>query len=176
MRMVRRITFPWVLCLCCFCGTAAGAVMANCLGDELIGQLGLFSSVYYGSGILSRIEKRRLWGYVARQRLSEFGLAVLVGLTPFSAAGFAAIAFAGGFCLGFLHAAMTLLRGLAGILSFLAVLMPQWLCYLPAWVILAVRAENGLIDLKPRDWLLPALLVLAGTGLEAWVNPWLLCF
>ncbi len=176
MRLVRRITFPWVLCLCCFCGTAAGAVTANCLGEELPEQLGLFLAIYQRSGTLSRTEMRNLLGYAARQRLSEFGLAALIGLTPFSAAGFAAIAFAGGFCLGFLHAAVTLLQGIAGILSFLSLLMPHWLCYLPAWAILAVQAEDGLAAMKPRRWLLATLLVLGGIWMEAYVNPGFLCF
>lgn len=174
MRLFRNITFSWVLFVAFFCGTAAGAVAANALSADLLGQLGYFGSIYRMSSLPDRIQKRRLWEMVCRQRLTGIGLAVLVGMTPLAAPGFVFICFAGGFGCGLMIAVMTLQRGILGMLTYLLTMFPHWLFYLPVWAFLAVKAEDGLSVLRLRIWGGLAVLMLLGTILEAYVNPYLM--
>lgn len=186
--VARRIslTYSRVLLCCFFCGTAAGTIMANCLSAELLGQLGSLGLAgargQSGSSgpvsVQSQLagQRRRLLRCVARQRLTEFGLAALVGMTPLSSAAFAAAFFGGGFLNGLLVAVLTLKKGLWALPEFFAVLLPQWICYLPAWAIMAAGAEDGTACLKVRSWLLLAVLAAAGMLLETFVNPYFLRF
>ena len=178
--MARRITltYPRVLLCCFFCGTAAGTIMANCLGRELLGQLA-------GSGLTelrgrtadaATGQRSCFLRYVARRRLSELGLAVLAGMTPLSSAAFAAAAFCGGFVSGLLIAVLTLEKGLGGLPVFFLAVLPQWICYLPVWMILAAGAEDGLTGIRARSWVILAVLSAAGIFLEAAVNPIFLRF
>ncbi len=171
-----RLTYSTVLLCCLLCGTAAGTVLANGLGEqlrELAGGFGLQAAAYAD---LTAGRRRALWGYVARRRFAELGLAALVGMTPLAAGGFAAAAFAAGAVCGLSVSALTLKRGVWGLPVFLLSAMPQWLMYLPVWSFMALRAEEGLDRLRLRDWLLLAVFAAAGTFLEAYGNPLLMHF
>ncbi len=165
-----KLTYSMVLLCCLFCGTAAGTILANCLGGQL-GELAVYGQMVPGYSALTAGQRRSLWGYTARQRLSELGLAALVGMTPLSAAGFAVFAFAAGAACGLLVSVLTLERGLLGLPAFLLGVFPQWLCYLPVWVFMAVRAGGGLDRLRMRIWILLTVLAGAGIFLEAYINP-----
>lgn len=169
------MSFAHVLFFCFFCGAAAGTAGANLLGKEILSG-GAADAIHKAScvgAVLDWGEKKLLWRYVFRQRMKEFGLAVLVGLTPFSALGFAAAAFAGGLGGGFMLSIATLQNGVSGLFLFLLAMLPQWLFYLPVWMILAVKAEDGLEQMKFRYWPILLAAVLTGIFLEAYINPWL---
>ncbi len=176
MRHRFTLTFPRVLWCCFFCGAAAGTVAANCLSAELPGQLGAFALAYRSGAELSLRQRQKLWISVARQRGAEFGLAALVGMAPFAAAGFSIIAFLGGLYCGLLITVLTLEKGILGLPLFLLFQFPQGIFYLPVWLAMAVRAEDGLAGVKLRSW--AALAFFAGLGMlfEAFVNPSFLCF
>ena len=166
-----KLTYSIVLLCCLFCGTAVGTILANCLGGQL-GELAAgYGQLVPGYSVLTAGQRRRLWGYTARQRMSELGLAALVGMTPLSAGGFAIFAFAAGAVCGLLVSVLTLERGLLGLPLFLLGVFPQWLCYLPVWVFMATRAGEGLDRLRMRAWIFLAVLAGAGIFLEAYINP-----
>ncbi len=192
MRRLFSISFYQVLILCFFCGLLAGTVSANLLGPEILagelsvlemeGAAGGTAGMTAGTGdgnmefltgvSLNQEQRKVLWSYVFRQRAKEFGLAVLVGMTPFSALGFSAAAFAGGLGSGFLLSMVTLEIGIGGMPIFLMTLLPQWLCYAPVWIVLALKSADGLEQMKLRLWPVLAAAVLAGMCLETWVNPY----
>ncbi len=166
-----KLTYSMVLLCCLFCGTAAGTILANCLGGQL-GELAAgYGQLVPGYSGLTAGQRRRLWGYTARQRMSEMGLAALVGMTPLSAGGFAVFAFAAGAVCGLLVSVLTLERGLLGLPIFLLGVFPQWLCYLPVWVFMATRADEGLDRLRIRTWIFLTVFAGAGIFLEAYINP-----
>lgn len=166
-----KLTYPMVLLCCLFCGTAAGTILANFLGGQLRDLAGSFSRFPAGYGSLTAKQQRSLLGYTAGQRLSEFGIAALVGMTPLAAGGFAVTAFMAGAVCGLLIAALTFDRGLLGLPIFLLSVFPQWIFYLPVWVFMAVRAGEGLERLKLRAWFLLTALAAAGIFSEAYLNP-----
>ncbi len=174
MRRFPRIPFPWVLLLAFICGSAAGAAAANALGGLILQQIGYLDSLYRTGTALSGEQKGRLLGYVFCQRAREFGLAVLIGMTPAAAFGFLLICFAGGLGCGLLVSVLTMKAGMFGIFLFFRMVLPQWLLYFPAWAFLAVKSEDGLGKLRMRSWLLPAVLAAAGIFLESYVNPCLI--
>ncbi len=169
-----KLTYSMVLLCCLFCGAAAGTVLTNCLGRELIGQLG-YISIELKNG-LSMSQRRALWGFVARQRLAEFGLAALAGMTPFAAGCFAFLSFTAGVCCGLAVSVITLEKGVMGLPYYLLSLFPQGVLYLPVWAFMAVRAEKGLDRLRLRTWIFLTVLAGAGTLLEAYINPLFLRF
>lgn len=182
MRRLFRLSFGHVLCLCLFCGVTAGTVAANLLGAEVLevmsgrsvaGQLAGSAIWPQLSNALDQGMKTDLWRYVLHKRLTEFGLAALVGMTPFSALGFSGIVFAGGLGGGFLLSVVTLQNGISGIFVFLLIVFPHWLFYLPVWTVLALKSEEGLEQMRFRLWMLLAAAVFAGIFLEIFINP---CF
>lgn len=174
MRQPFHLSFSQVLFLCFLCGAAAGTIGANMLGPEILRTLESGGETVFvlSASALDWGQRKQLWQYVFRQRATEFALAVLVGMTPFSSLGFAAGSFAAGMGEGFLLAMATLQYGIRGIFVFLLTLLPQWLFYLPVWIFLALKAEDGLEQVRLLRWPFLAAAAAAGIFLEAYVNPW----
>lgn len=92
-----------------------------------------------------------------------------------------------GFCFGVVISVMTVLYGMTGLWQLLGLLMPQYLLYIPAYVLLIKLSQERTWHMGKRRksdilaFLMPAALLLAmmiaGCVLECYVNPiWLTFF
>lgn len=189
MRQRSVLTYPAVLCGCFFCGLLSGTIFVNCLAGGSAAADGLAQYAarrgmngaagwfrLWGLTGLTMEQRLRLWSAAARQRLSEFGLAFLVGLTPLAPEGYALLAFAAGCGCGLAVSVLTLTGGLLGLPMFVVSLLPQWLCYLPVWLMLARYAGGDAGRLRAGRCIFLAALAGIGTFFEAYVNPCLLRF
>ena len=174
-RMGRRILWnmnmQMVLAICFFAGILAGTAACNWMGSELTEQFQYVSQFFLTGASYSKEYSRELFSLVFRQRALEVLGAWLIGLTVLSGPGFALIAGYYGLSLSVILSITTMQKGIMGLPLFLATLLPQWLVYLPVFVVLAVWALSAVK--KPRIAALLILLaaVALGSVLEVTVNP-----
>lgn len=173
MRAVRiRVAHSDRLFMSFFLGIAAGTAAAGWLGPELLSQMGHLDLQSHAAA--AKEAGGHFWRYILRRRLAEFAMGCLVCMTPAAVFGALGLFFCGGFFCALLMMVLTMQDGFRGVLDFAGVLLPQWLLYAPVWIVLAVSADQGLARLRLRMWMGMAAAVLAGTFLEAFVNPLLL--
>lgn len=171
-----RIPYQERLLLCFLGGVIAGTVIANLLSSELQSQIGYFDALFLTGGVLNAGERQRLWMYVMRQRLLEIAGAWLVSMTVFAAAGFQCLMVLAGANVAVAVSIMTMQKGMLGPVFYLAAILPQWLCYIPIWLILASWAEEGGRLVRWKAMLILLALVLLGTASEVYLNPYLTGF
>lgn len=160
------------LFLCCFfSGLLAGTAAANLLYPFMSGEAGYYLELLDGSFRLREEERLSLFWQILRQRLSEAGIAWLMGMTAYAVPFFCLASAALGLSAGLLLSVITVQKGILGLPFFLMTLFPQILCYLPLWGLLFLWVMN-----KQRRLSIPALFILAllaalGSACEAWLNP-----
>ena len=172
---VYRSTRAWdIYLICFFIGLTAGTVMANfwysSFSDEAVYYLGLLNrNVDLGKG-----ERMQLFGQVLSQRLMEVWIIWLIGMTAYALPLFCVFMSMAGFSMGFVLAVITVQKGLMGLPVFVMTVMPQCLFYLPVFGILLLLGIQKERRFRIPAFILLLLLTAAGSGLEAWINPFFL--
>lgn len=160
-----RLSGERQLALFFFVGIAAGTVFANQTGVE----------GYRGITLMSAMpDTKRLWHMVVWQRMLEGTAGWLLGTCIAAFPCFCMIAVGTGFSMGMLISVFTMQKGIGGILTYLAAVFPQYLIYVPVWCILASWAVAKERRIRWAGGAAVLLLILVGTLLEAFVNPWIL--
>ena len=167
-----RSTRAWdIYLICFFIGLTAGTVMANfwysSFSDEAVYYLGLLDrNVNLKSG-----ERMQLFGQVFSQRLMEVWIIWLIGMTAYALPLFCVFMSMAGISMGFVLSVITVQKGLMGLPVFVMTVMPQSLCYLPVFGILLMLGIQKERRFRIPAFILLLLLTAAGSGLEAWINP-----
>jgi stage II sporulation protein M len=167
-----RSTRAWdIYLICFFIGLTAGTVMANfwysSFSDEAVYYLGLLDrNVNLKSG-----DRMQLFGQVFSQRLMEVWIIWLIGMTAYALPLFCVFMSMAGISMGFVLSVITVQKGLMGLPVFVMTVMPQSLCYLPVFGILLMLGIQKERRFRIPAFILLLLLTAAGSGLEAWINP-----
>lgn len=169
-----RISYQDRLLLCFLGGILGGTIIANLLSSELQSQIGYFDALLLSGAALSDVDQRRLWGYVTRQRLLETAGVWLVSLTTFASLGCCMLAVLAGAVASVTISVITVQKGLFGILFYLASILPQWLFYIPVFLVLALWAEKNSRVIRIRALLILLFLVLVGAAAEVYINPYII--
>lgn len=164
------------LLLCFLGGVAAGTVTANLLSGELQSQIGYFDGWFSGGKILTGAQKVQMYWYVLRQREIEFLMAWFLTLTVFSRPGFCCLAAWTGGISAVTISIFTGQFGMLGAAAYVATIMPQYLFYLPVWLILAGWAQKSEKKLRLLGLVVLILVTAVGAAAEVYVNPYLLRF
>lgn len=171
MRKLRALSFWNVWLFCLMGGIVTGSLLANLLGRELLIQVGYFDALMQSSSQQPAQEQWHLFLYILRQRMIQAGLAVLVGITLWAAAGYCMIAFGVGFVQAVVISMFSMQKGYLGLFYYLVTVLPQGLCYLAVWIVLTEGVQEGLTSMKLRFWAVVIILVVTGSALECWMNP-----
>lgn len=166
---VRSLTYQDWLLACFVLGVAGGTAAAHFFGgqtvkSQVLGQLGPGTA-------LSALERRALFFEVLRVREMQLAAGWLVGLTVCSVPLFGLIAAWGGLTVAVLVSVLTSQKGLLGLPAFLCGALPQGVCYLLAWAVLAMWAGAGEKRIHLAPFLVLLLLGAAGALLEVYVSP-----
>lgn len=173
MKRSIRIPYQERLLFCFLGGVIVGTVIANLLSSELRSQVGYFDALFLSGGVLNAAERKRLWIYVLRQRLLEVTGAWLVSLTTFASAGFQCLIALAGAGVGITVSVITLQKGMLGLPFYLATILPQWLFYIPVWLVLARWAGEDSRFIRWKAMVVLLALILLGTMSEVAINPFL---
>lgn len=157
----------WLL-FCFLLGILGGTAAVLAFGDSLVmgGILGAAGQPFFqeGNGAWAEAFFR-----VFRQRAAEVCAGWLAGLTICSRALFGAFTCGVGLCLGAALSVLTARKGLLGLPVFLGSVLPQGLIYGAVWAVLARWAEQR----EKKVHVLAGLMLLAGTGIGAWIEVWM---
>lgn len=174
-----------------FSGLLLGILFVDLWGDTYLGGSKFLENEMLPTIRQTTFDARSLFFYLCKDRTAGFLLFWLLGYTAFGWITqlllFAWIGFAGGAFMSLFVVNM----GLAGVLIFLAMLLPQWIFYaVSLWVMAGAVFARGL-DRKVMDpWgkirgkekqyvktiLLSGAFLVLGMVLESTVNPFLLKF
>lgn len=157
--------------VCFFIGLIAGTMIANFWYSSFeneavyyLGLLGRSKSVNGQNGI-------GLFGEVLRQRLIQIFVAWLMGMTAYAAVLYCFMTAGLGFSMGFVMSVITVQKGLMGLPFFFMTVMPQWLCYLPLWILLLYWGVQKGKRFRVAVLFFILLLCIMGSALETWINP-----
>lgn len=157
--------------ICFFIGLMAGTVIANFwysyFENEAVYYLGLLD----GSRSVGGQESIGLFGAVLRQRLIEIFIAWLIGMTAYAVILYCLLTAGLGFSMGFIMSVITVQKGLMGLPFFFMTVMPQWLCYLPLWVLILYWGAQKGKRFRAAALIFILLFSVAGSALETWINP-----
>lgn len=154
-------------------GAVLGTLFCNLMDGQMKAELGVFEGSLLSAAALQRVEFSGLFFQVAKRRLSELFFVLLVELTPVSqillmgAAGYL------GFSMAVMVSALTMEAGLMGILRFLALVFPQCLVYIPILYLLFLWVPGREKTIRPPVAAALLVAVLLGSGIEAYINPWI---
>lgn len=157
--------------VCFFIGLIAGTMIANfwysSFENEAVYFLGLLSS----SKSVNGQNGIGLFGEVLRQRLIQIFVAWLMGMTAYAAVLYCFMTAGLGFSMGFVMSVITVQKGLMGLPFFFMTVMPQWLCYLPLWILLLYWGVQKGKRFRVAVLFFILLLCIMGSALETWINP-----
>lgn len=157
--------------VCFFIGLMAGTVIANfwysSFENEAVYYLGLLDR----SRSVSGQESIGLFAAVVRQRLIEIFIAWLIGMTAYAVILYCLLTAGLGFSMGFVMSVITVQKGLMGLPFFFMTVMPQWLCYLPLWVLILYWGVQKGKRFRVAALIFILLFSVAGSALETWINP-----
>lgn len=174
--------------LFCF---VAGIIGANIIGRDQLNGFGIWNTYFIEKFKYARIQPAELFYYVLGERLPIMLLLLLLTVTNWGIAAGGAFLSWQSFAAGFLMAAAVIAYGVKGILLMGAAFFPQYLLYVPLYMVyiyLAVffrgksRIGGGTVNAgKLRDYaiffsicLLLLSVYVTGIFLESYVNPYLL--
>lgn len=163
----------WFL-LCFFAGILAGAIAANIFFPTLKDQAAYYVGLLQTAGIPDRKDIPALFAGIFRQRMVELLIAWLIGLTIYKTLCYSLLAGGFGLSLGVILSVMTALKGILGLPIFLLTVFPQMLFYLPAWALLILWGVGKYGRLRSFSFIFLLFLLAAGSGCEAWLNPYFL--
>lgn len=157
--------------ICFFAGLLAGTILANLLYASLSHQAGYYLNLLNRRPGLGKAEKLSLFKTVCRQRTIEALFAWFMSLTAYAVPCFCLLCFFLGLSIGAVLSVMTGQMGLMGLPFFVASMIPQVFCYIPAVCFFLRRPARRAGKLKPAGILLVFSAVIAGSACEVWLNP-----
>ncbi len=171
-------------------GFLGGVAFTGLFGRDFMDYAGILSEYYLNRYQYTEIITEQLFFYLLRERMAPVVVLLFLTFTPLSAA--CAYLFFGwqGFSLGTVLTLSIWKFGGRGVLLCLAGMLPQYLFYIPAWVLLGLflcmRRREGSGELFRYKgtgggrvgnlilFFLIFLLLVAGIVSEAWINPGIL--
>lgn len=154
-------------------GAVLGALFCNLMDGQMKAELGVFEDSLLSAAALQRMEFSGLFFQVAKRRLSELFFVLLVELTPVSQVLLMGVAGYLGFSTAVMVSALTMEAGIMGILRFLALVFPQCLVYIPVLYLLFLWVPSQERTIRPSVAAALLVAVLLGSGMEAYINPWI---
>ncbi|MDO4295059.1 MAG: stage II sporulation protein M [bacterium] len=166
LRMPRRRLAPKQQLLLLFLlGVLAGSVYGNWMGCEsALGELSFSVS-------LSATEKKELFHLVLGQRLAESLLLWGLGMSAAAVWAVGLLVAGCGFVSAFWMCACVMQKGTMGFFFFWAMLLPQYLLYIPLWYHMALSSYQSTKRMRTRDLVLALLLTTVASVAEAFCNP-----
>lgn len=174
--------------ICAFCGFAAGIFAANTFAKKTITDIGLFGDYFFMQIQNTKIDSGAMFGYVFEKRMLFCLVFMMFGVT--SVGTIACYVLAGwlGISVGMLFSAAVIQRGMEGLGICILGMLPQYLFYVPAGIMLMLKTcqmsarlynrEAGYYQDKKKEFtayllvlIVVAALFFAGILLESFVNP-----
>ena len=158
-------------------GAAAGALVffAACQSDEA--SLLADSQIMVNAVRTGQASGFLLFRYIFQRRFLTALALWLASMTQFGAPALNSAVFCWGMTNSCAVSAMTYLYGILGYPTAVAAGFPQNLIYLPVWVVFYFfcrsRDSRGIVRQSPY-FLAVCVALLAGSFLEAYLNPWIL--
>lgn len=154
-----------------------GVVLGTCYAN-LIYKYGTYGKSIFTDDFLAvydevTINSLILWGYVCKNRLKDFLLMIILGLTGLRKPVFVTLFVLLGICSGVLLSFEVMRYGFTGILIYVISIFPQYIFYLTALYIMVKTMYQKKIY-NAKMWLLIILafiIVIIGTYFESYVNP-----
>lgn len=148
-------------------GVLGGTVYGNLAGQELsFGGFSFSSLLHAGS--------KTVLQSVLGQRIAETLLLWVVSMTELAIPVMLLFAALYGFLSGVLLTVCVIQKGMAGILFFWAMSLPQYLVYVPVWYQMALWGYQSDHHVHWHGVFFAVLLVAAACAAEAYLSPWLL--
>lgn len=173
---------------CAFGGFGVGILAANTFAKKIIMDIGLFGDYFFMQIQNTKIDTGAMFGYVFEKRMLFCLVLVILGVTSIGAVACYLLAGWLGVSTGMLFSAAVIQRGMSGLGICILGLLPQYLFYVPAVVMLMLktcqlsgrlyRNEAGYYQDKRREitayflvLIVVVVLFFSGVLLESFVNP-----
>lgn len=170
---------------------AAGILLANMMGREAVSNAGILNDYFVEKFQYTEVSGENLFFYVIGERVPLVLLLLMLTLTTLGMVGGILMLSWQGFSVGFMLSTAIAKYGVKGILLVLGGLFPQYLFYLPVYILycyltnyLRLRLSKDRIgNGSDRGYILGAwmvsaagllLLFVAGIFLESYMNPLIL--
>lgn len=166
----------------------AGIFLANLMGREAVSNAGILNDYFVEKFQYTQISGENLFFYILGERLPLLLLLLLLAVSMLGILGGVSVLGWQGFSVGFMLSTAIAKYGIKGIILVLGALFPQYLFYLPVYILYCYFANYLRLRLN-RDklgngtdrgyilgaWLVAAagllLLFAAGIFMESYVNP-----
>ncbi len=170
---------------------AAGILLANLMGREAVSNAGILNDYFVEKFQYTEVSSESLFFYIIGERVPLLLLLLALTLTTLGVVGGILMLGWQGFSVGFMLSTAIAKYGVKGILLVLGGLFPQYICYMPVYILYCYLA-NYLRQRLSKDrigngsdrgyivgaWLVAAagllLLFVMGIFLESYVNPLIL--
>lgn len=166
-----RLKYEDRLVLFFLAGVAFGTAAINMMSVPAREEAGYAGRLFAAA---SQLEYGYGKGYliaVSRQRILEAAILWFTSITVFSETGFHLAAFYGGFSSSAVLSVMVCQKGIFGPFFYLAAIFPQYLFYIPAWLLAAAAGERYRNRFQVKMALVSLLLLGIGIGAEVFLNP-----
>ena len=118
-------------------GIVLGTTAALGMRDDLVGRVGIYQTYFQESLSEIQINAWDYFIYIMRQRFWSMGLLLMVSLTTFAYPCLCAFSLYYGFCMAGMVVAATASRGILGVLFFFLSVMPHYILYVTAVLLMA---------------------------------------
>ena len=172
---IRKMLYKYRYVLVLLTGVLAGSVYVNLFRNTNATSLGVYGSDYLSAYAEVTVNNVMLWRYVLQSRIRDFLLICLIGITTLKKPAFYIYMVFIGACMGMLISTAVMRYGVIGILIYICSIVPQYILYAIAlWLLYRLFYVQ---DMHEKKWWLLVwafILVLLGTYMEAYVNPFIL--
>lgn len=170
---------------------AAGILLANLMGREAVSNAGILNDYFVEKFQYTEVSPQSLFFYIIGERVPLLLLLLALTLTTLGVVGGITMLGWQGFSVGFMLSTAIAKYGVKGMLLVLGGLFPQYICYMPVYILYCYLA-NYLRQRLSKDrmgngsdrgyivgaWLVAAagllLLFVMGIFLESYINPLIL--
>lgn len=157
-------------------GAIIGSLFCNEMSGEMKKELCAAELDFVNRTALAGLDFRELFLGIIPSRLWQLIILFLITWTSFSSLFLMIAAGYLGFSSAVMISSVTMSSGFWGLWRFLLLIFPQCLLYLPVIYVLFWWMPIERQRLTISKVLILSCMVLAGTFLEAFVNPWILLF
>lgn len=162
-----------------FAGFLFGILFGCVSGKEYLDYAGILSEYYLNRYKYMELIKEQLFFYLVKERLFSAILLILFSFTVLGKTVMTGYLTWIGFSFGTLLTLSVIRFGGKGILLCIASMLPQYLLYVTAFLLLLAKISNSGIISKGKAglvgngilYLTIFLLLVAGVLLESWINP-----
>ena len=169
MRM--RLKYEDLLVIFFLAGVTAGTAAVNLMGVSIQEEAGYVGRLFASAAEMGYGYGRDFFMAVFRQRIFETAILWFISVTVFSERGFCAAAFYGGLSSSAVLSVMVCQRGVFGPFCYLAAVMPQYLFYIPSWLLAAAAGERHRERFPLRMAAASFMMTAAGIAAEVFLNP-----